>query len=91
MKDETPKKDEPAKKEPAEKAAAAKPTFEVRTPNRLYQGSNYGIAFRDGVGHTDDDVRAHACLEGGYKVTRNGKPWPEPEDEASKDDGVKKK
>lgn len=71
------------------KAAAAKHKFEVRTPNPGFRGERAGIAFIDGVGHTDDPVRAHACLEFGYAVTRDGKPWPEEDDAASKDDGAK--
>ncbi|MGB7158548.1 MAG: hypothetical protein WBD40_10815 [Tepidisphaeraceae bacterium] len=71
-------------------AAAAKPAekprrFTIHAPTpaegqQPYSGTHpMGIRFIDGVGATDDPIRAHAALEYGFEVLdeATGKPaWP---------------
>ena len=59
-----------------------KGVYEVRLPNTEYSGDANGVTFEKGVGHTDDGKRAHACLELGAKVTKDGKEWPKKEQPA---------
>lgn len=63
-----------------EASGAGKGAFEVRVPDGSLATGHWPLVFdRNGVAHTDDPVRAHACLEiPGCTVTRDGKPWPEP-------------
>lgn len=42
--------------------------FQIRTPALGFTGERAGVNFRDGVGHTDDESQARACVSMGYFV-----------------------
>lgn len=44
------------------------PRFEIRTPNPGFRGERAGVKFMEGIGHTDDEAAAEACLDFGYTV-----------------------
>ena len=69
-------KDKEQKDKAAATAAAAaelppakpEPRFEIRTPAAAFRGERAGVKFMEGIGRTNDEAAAGACLGFGYDV-----------------------
>lgn len=50
------------------KPAIGSAGYRVRTPHASFQGSRCGVAFKNGVGQTDDEDVAKSCYALGYTI-----------------------